>query len=670
MEFDPESIVSAALASLPTTEPTPTTPPEVPDTTFDSCTDFDIELDASLLISLHVKESCEPQHSEESLNGTVCPGFEHSFRQNMCDHIECDISGAVSMAIAFNKMDRVARVGFVRSMLFAIASPPQTVNTLFKDSTVATRKRSRKNKELGTAPSRVTTAFSIKGQRLCLQAFAAITQLSAATISRHAKDVSGEATPDIYKTLHGTCRKAKSGVQRVVVHAYLMSVASDFGMECPRGRGSQDESPLLLLPSSFTKTSVYYTYKEKWQGLFQAFLEFRADKVRPVAPVHFNLFIRYWAVDMPTLHIASLGSDFCDTCTTLKNSLESLEESDIRYDTTREVLQRHLHDSKSEFHTYKACQNECNSARSGNVNHFVFDFAEKVLLPKLEKQPGQLHFITGLKFDFLGVSSSNALRNYVFGLPEGHWPNEKTANTVISMLDYIITHTKKEGNCTEHGRHLKLHPDNCAGQNKNRYVLWYLTWRVLVGLENEITLYFLVAGHTKNVCDGAFGHIKRTLLTFDVRSPAEMMAVIEKSSHSTTCVPSCHVYWRNWKELLEQYFTIPKNCRNSQGHVFHFSSSEPWKLRMKTLTTSSDDSVFSLKKRGLPDIAVQFSYNNDVLSTMFDAKISSLKEVYSKNHDTRQNYLKVNILDRYYEHDEPLRHAFFEDGSREISRLS
>ena len=75
---------------------------------------------------------------------------------------------------------------------------------------------------------------------------------------------------------------------------------------------------------------------------------------------------------------------------------------------------------------------------ANEARHFVFDFAEKVLLPRLLKHPGQLHFVTGLKFDINGVSSSRTNWNYVFGLPEGHWPNDKTANSVCSMLYYSM----------------------------------------------------------------------------------------------------------------------------------------------------------------------------------------------------------------------------------------
>ena len=65
----------------------------------------------------------------------------------------------------------------------------------------------------------------------------------------------------------------------------------------------------------------------------------------------------------------------------------------------------------------------------------------------------------------------------------------KGANNIISMLHHFLqTHNLGE---TE----LHLHADNCSGQNKNRFVMQYLAWRVLVGLNETITLSFLVVGH-------------------------------------------------------------------------------------------------------------------------------------------------------------------------------
>ena len=67
----------------------------------------------------------------------------------------------------------------------------------------------------------------------------------------------------------------------------------------------------------------------------------------------------------------------------------------------------------------------------------------------------------------------------------------KGANSIISMVHHFLaTHSLGEVN-------LHLHADNCSGQNKNRYVMQYLAWRVLSGLNKYITLSFLIVGHTK-----------------------------------------------------------------------------------------------------------------------------------------------------------------------------
>ena len=57
---------------------------------------------------------------------------------------------------------------------------------------------------------------------------------------------------------------------------------------------------------------------------------------------------------------------------------------------------------------------------------------------------------------------------------------------------------------------MHLHCDNCSGQNKNKMMMWYLCWRVLHGLHTDITINFLITGHTKFAPDWGFGLIKQT----------------------------------------------------------------------------------------------------------------------------------------------------------------
>lgn len=119
------------------------------------------------------------------------------------------------------------------------------------------------------------------------------------------------------------------------------------------------------------------------------------------------------------------------------------------------------------------------------MQHVVFDYAEKVLLSQLLKQPGQLYFVTGLKFDLFGFHNFNAAKSYIFGLSERHWSDAKDPNIVLSMLhpvlrcDITSCHEPPKINC------LKMHSDNCVGQNKNRFVLFYQCRRTIAGLKEE-----------------------------------------------------------------------------------------------------------------------------------------------------------------------------------------
>lgn len=87
---------------------------------------------------------------------------------------------------------------------------------------------------------------------------------------------------------------------------------------------------------------------------------------------------------------------------------------------------------------YRKIQEETMVTPGTEPIHLSFEFAEKVLLPHRARQPGHLEFVTGLKFHFFGAPSSSQSRCFIFGLREGHWPNNKTANEVSSMLHYAF----------------------------------------------------------------------------------------------------------------------------------------------------------------------------------------------------------------------------------------
>ena len=202
----------------------------------------------------------------------------------------------------------------------------------------------------------------------------------------------------------------------------------------------------------------------------------------PTEPLMKNSLAKVWRSDAPTLRILKNGSDFCDTCTRLSDIVQDAADYDIR-ESLSQVRNKHRKEAAEEFGFYRTLHRHTQQCPYEGTVHLTFDFAEKILLPHLLQQPGQLHFDTGLKFDFFGVHSSNSNRRFIYGLPEGHWPNNKTANEVGSMLVKCIEYHKRES-CFPSSRTLCLHADNCTGQNKNRYILWMLAFRVIMGYED------------------------------------------------------------------------------------------------------------------------------------------------------------------------------------------
>ena len=138
--------------------------------------------------------------------------------------------------------------------------------------------------------------------------------------------------------------------------------------------------------------------------------------------------------------------------------------------------------------------------------------------------------------------------------------------------------------------HLHLHADNCCGQNKNRYVMTYLMWRVLTGLHKEITISFLLVGHTKFAPDWFFGLFKRLFKRTKVSSLEEIAAVVNQSStvnypqlvggyNDTTAVT-----FYNWSGLFDSKSMALKGI--TKYHHFRFAAGQPRSVFVKA---SSDD---------------------------------------------------------------------------------
>ena len=155
--------------------------------------------------------------------------------------------------------------------------------------------------------------------------------------------------------------------------------------------------------------------------------------------------------------------------------------------------------------------------------HYSFDYVQQVHLPSDPMQPGPLYFLVPRKCGIFGVCCEGLPKQMNFLIDEAHLIS-KGSNAVVSYLHYFFDRFGLGET------HADLHCDNCSGQNKNRFVLWYCAWRVAIGLHRSITLNFLVVGHTKFSPDGCFGILKRAFKRHAVSSLSEFESVVTGSA--------------------------------------------------------------------------------------------------------------------------------------------
>ena len=146
--------------------------------------------------------------------------------------------------------------------------------------------------------------------------------------------------------------------------------------------------------------------------------------------------------------------------------------------------------------------------------------------------------------------------------------SSKGSNAVISYLHHYFE------NYGLGEKEVHLHCDNCSGQNKNRYVLAYLMWRVITGRHKSISLNFLITGHTKFAPDWCFGLLKQKFRKEPVSILKEMEATVRCSTLQEVNIPQLVVDERG-TVLVPMYdwqaFLIPFSKGINQYHHFSFT---------------------------------------------------------------------------------------------------
>lgn len=171
----------------------------------------------------------------------------------------------------------------------------------------------------------------------------------------------------------------------------------------------------------------------------------------------------------------------------------------------------------------------------------------------------------------------------------------KGANSIISMMHHFFEiHGFGESK-------VHLHADNCTGQNKNRFMMFYLMWRVLVGLHKEITISFLLVGHTKFSPDWCFGLFKQLYRKTKVGSIQDIAEVVKRSAsvnHPQLVGEydgTTHVKTYDWSSFFDGHVIQTSLKGISKMHHFRFTSDHPGYVFVRNSCDDTEKKIKLLK---------------------------------------------------------------------------
>ena len=132
----------------------------------------------------------------------------------------------------------------------------------------------------------------------------------------------------------------------------------------------------------------------------------------------------------------------------------------------------------------------------------------------------------------------------------------------------------KNGQENGSGEYLTLVFDNCGGQNKNHMVLRYLLYLVEKKVYKTVEAVFLVAGHTKNVCDRLFKQLKRGFHYKNVYTMNQLIRVCNISDSITPIHCSSNNFF-DWDLYLDRIYKRPAAGTVNKNHIFKSVQTKP-----------------------------------------------------------------------------------------------
>lgn len=240
--------------------------------------------------------------------------------------------------------------------------------------------------------------------------------------------------------------------------------------------------------------------------------------------------------------------DKCSTCVRFENIPEA-----ERTENDKNIFLNHQKDKDSAKQLFLTEQNK--SAKDGFI---VISF-------DLQKVLGTPHgpsmmFGFSRKYAVYNFTVYESTSKNTFCFVWGEKDGKRGVNEICSNLYSYLTKLDNDGEY----KSLSLFCDNCPGQNKNKFVLSMLHYFLKNSKSvEEITLTYLVAGHTYMPVDSVHGVIEKYISNMNIQAPSEWTTIIRNARRRPKPYEVIPVHYGDifdWKSL-----SVPKKLKTING---------------------------------------------------------------------------------------------------------
>lgn len=344
-----------------------------------------------------------------------------------------------------------------------------------------------------------------------------------------------------------------------ILKQFLIQYGNTYGLPSPM-RHKKDLDVFIYLPTEKSYKSVYQEYKDQYSIEYD-----QNEKV-----MSYDSFVKLWHELVPYIKFESIASDLCETCVNFKAELMLAKNNKEQFDIITNQYKEHRDIADLEREHYN--NNIIESKNDLSVAHICYDWAQNVCIPYSPQQVGAIFFKNTFSVHIFGVCKTeegqNKQLNFIIGEDEFPKGTTKGANTTLNLVYSALKNFAKEGK-----KHLKVTCDNCAGQNKNNLSLWFWAWLIMLKWYDDITINFMIPGHTKFICDSNFGHIKKKYWKTKINTMDDIERVIKSSAKLNEAVRyknNPEWTWYDFDSFLRPHFKPLPNIK--QYHHFRFSN--------------------------------------------------------------------------------------------------